>query len=69
MWPGPTKPARVTKKKLRFTPSTSLRERLARVKRYRALKKEQTGSGLAGNLARVGLTLGCKHFTRALEKN
>ena len=68
MWPGPTKPARVTKKKLRFTPSTSLRERLARVKRYRALKKGQTGSGLAGNLARVGLTLGSQALHSSLGK-
>ena len=33
MGPGPTRSAKVTKKKVRFTPSTSLRERLARIKR------------------------------------
>ena len=36
MVPGPIKPARVTKKKVRFIPSTSLRESLASIKRHRA---------------------------------
>ena len=36
MVPGPIKPARVKKKKVRFIPSTSLRESLASIKRHRA---------------------------------
>ena len=67
MGPGPTKRARVTKKKVRFTPSTSLRERIARIKRYRACRK-QTGSGLASNLANIGLTMGSKALNSALGK-
>ena len=43
--PGPTRPARVANKKVRFTLSTLLREWLARIKRYRASRKE-TGSAL-----------------------
>ena len=45
---GPTKSARVTKK-VSFTPSTLLRERLARIKRYINSRKGQTGSKLASN--------------------
>ena len=46
--PRRTKKATVSKKKKgRFTPSTSLRERLARIKRYRASR--QSGSGLASS--------------------
>ena len=56
---GPTKSAKVTKK-VRFTPSTSLRERLARIKRYRDSRKGQTRSGLATDLAKIGLTMGSK---------
>ena len=67
MGSGPTKHARVTKKKVRFTPSTSLRERIARIKRYRAYRK-QTGSGLASNLANIGLTMGLKALNSALGK-
>ena len=67
MGSGPTKRARVTKKKVRFTPSTSLRERIARIKRYRAYRK-QTGSGLASNLANIGLTMGLKALNSALGK-
>ena len=50
MGPGPTILAKVTKK-VKFTPSTSLRERLARIKRYRDSRKKQTGSGLTGDLS------------------
>ena len=45
MGTGPTRPARVTNKKVRFTPSTLLLEWLARIKRYRTSRK-QTGSAL-----------------------
>ena len=38
MEPGPTKSAKVTEK-VRFTPSTSLCESLARIKRYRDSRK------------------------------
>ena len=51
---------------VRFTPSTSLRERLARIKWYRASRKVQTGSGLASNLAKIGLTMGSKAINSAL---
>ena len=66
MGPGPTRPARVTKKKVRCTPSTSLRERLARIKRYRASRKGQTVSGLASNLDKIGLTMGSKAINSSL---
>ena len=56
------------KKKVRFTPSTSLRERLARIKSYRASRKGQTGSRLASNLAKIGLTMGSKAINSALGK-
>ena len=68
MGPGPTRSARVTKKKVRFTPLTSLRERLARIKRDRASRKGQTGSGLASNLAKIGLTMGSKALNSALGR-
>ena len=68
MGPGPTRSARVIKTKLRLTPSTSLRERLARVKRYRASRKGQTGSGLASNLAKIGLRMGSKALNSALDR-
>ena len=64
MGPVPTRP--VLKKIVRFTTSTSLRERLARIKRYRASRKGQTGSGLASNLAKIGLTMGSKAINSAL---
>ena len=64
MGPVPTRP--VLKKMVRFTPSTSLRERLARIKWYRASRKGQTGSGLASNLAKIGLTMGSKAINSAL---
>ena len=51
---------------VRFTPSTSLRQRLVRIKRYRASRKGQTGSGLASNLAKIGLTMGSKAINSAL---
>ena len=65
MRPGPTILAKVTKEKVKFTPSTSLRERIARIKRYRDSRKKQTGSGLTGNLAKIGLNLG----SQALNSN
>ena len=53
---------------MRFTSSTSLRERLARTKRYRASRKWQTGSGLASNLAKIGLEMGSKAINSAHGK-
>ena len=53
---------------MRFTPSTSLCERLARIKRYRVSRKGQTGSGLASNLAKIGLIMGSKTINFALRK-
>ena len=55
-------------KKVRFTPSTSLRERLARIKRFRVSRKGETGSGLASNLAKIGLIMGSKTINFALRK-
>ena len=71
MGPGPTKSAKVTKKKkkkVRFTPSTSLCERLARIKSYRESRKGQTGSGLVSDLARIGLTMGSKALNSAVGR-
>ena len=68
MGPGLIRSARVTKKEVRFTPSTLLHERLARVKRYRASRKGQTGSGLASNLAKIGLTMRSKALNSALSR-
>ena len=67
MRPGPTQPARVTKK-VRFTPSTLLLERLARIKRYRASRKEQTGSGLAGDIAKIRINLGSQAINSNIGK-
>ena len=67
MGPGPTKSARVNKK-VRLTPSTSLCERLARTKRYKASKKEQTGKGLASDLAKIGINLGSQAINSNIGK-
>ena len=67
--PEPTRPGRVTKKRVRFTPSNSLRERLAaKINWYRASRHGQTGSGLDSNLAKTGLTMGSKAINYALGK-
>ena len=68
MGPGSTRSAKVTKKKVRFTPSTLLRERLVRIKRYRDSRKGQTGSGLASDLAKIGLTMGWKVLNSAVGR-
>ena len=54
------------RKKVRFTPSMSLCERLKRTKKYRALRRTQTGSGLASILANPEIKLGSQAITSAL---
>ena len=56
------------KKKVKFTPSTSLREGLARIKSYRDSRKKQTGTGLTGDLAKIGLNLGSQALNSNTEK-
>ena len=56
---------RVTKKKTRFAPSTSLHEGLNRIKQYRASRRAQTGSGLASNL---GIQMGSRAINSVLGK-
>ena len=51
---------------MRFTPSTPLRQKLARIKRYRASR--QTGRGLASNLAEHGVKMGSKALNSTLGK-
>ena len=51
---------------MRFTPSTSLCERLARIKRYRTSR--QTDSGLVSNLAELGVKMGSNALNSALQK-
>ena len=46
----------------------SLRERLARIKRYRASRKEQTGSGLASDLAKTEINLGSQAINSNIGK-
>ena len=71
------KPAKVTKKKVRFNPSTALRERLERMtttvraaervkRKYR--RQRQTGSGLASKLAKIGFTMGSKALNSVIRK-
>lgn len=62
------RPAKKSKKKVRFTPSSSLRERLARINRYTASRLGQTGSALASNLAELGIKMGSKALNSALGK-
>ena len=47
---------------------TTLRERLARIKRYRDSRKGQTGSGLVSDLAEIGLTMGSKALNSAVGR-
>ena len=56
---------RVTKKKIRFPPSTSLHERLNWIKRCRASRCTQTGSGLASNLV---IQMGSRAINSLLRK-
>ena len=62
---GPRMPQKA-RKKVRFTPSTSLCERLKRIKKYRASRRTQNGSGLASILASPGIKLGSQAITSAL---
>ena len=45
---------------------TTLRERLARIKRCRDSRKGQTGSGIVSDLAKIGLTMGSKALNSAV---
>ena len=47
---------------------TTLRERLARIKRYRDSRKGQTGSGLVSDLPKIGLTMGSKALNSAVGR-
>lgn len=67
MRPGPTKPVKISKK-VRFTPSPSLPERLVRIKRYRTSRRGHTGSRLASNLTELGIKMGSKALNSALGK-
>ena len=67
MRPGPAKSATVMKK-VRYAPWTSLRERLARIKRYRNSRKGQTGNGLGPDLAKIDLTMGSKALNSSIDE-
>ena len=56
------------RKRVSFTPSTSLRNRLKRIKRHRESRHAQTGSALASNLAIIGLMMGNRAIDSALGK-
>ena len=56
------------RKNVRFTISTSLLDRLKRIKRYRESRRAQTRSGLASTLATLRLKMGSRAINSVLDK-
>ena len=66
MVPGPTIPPR---KKVRFKANSSTQDGVRRIKKkYRKMTQKESGKGLAGNLAKIGLEIGFKAINSSLGK-
>ena len=66
MGPGPTIPSRIT---VRFKAASSAQDRVRRIKKkYQKLGKRQSGKGLNGNLAKIGLEMGSKSVNSSLGR-